>query len=196
MKRTYLIALLGAFLFCVPARAGAAPFTFTFDESGNGKISVNGAPETDLMGSLIADPSQAGNPLVLTWLLPSTVTPLGNGTVLVHEGSLTTDPLSDALRFTDSLGRLTGATADRMIFYSLAGGGALADTGLPSNVMSGTLADAFEINGKFTFIAGGPNVYNGASDGTLTAVPEPSSLLLLSGGIGLLIRNRRRLASE
>lgn len=189
MKRISLVSLVAAFLLCSPKGASAG-FIFTFDEFGNGRISVNGGPQTDLLGSLMADPSQTGNPLVLTWLLGPTVGTLGNGTVLVHEGSLLTDPLSDALRFTDSLGNLSGFTADRLIFYSLAGGGAPADTGLPSNVRTGALADAFETNGQFTFTATGPNVYNGTSDGTLTAVPEPSSLLLLGSGIGLLIRRR------
>jgi hypothetical protein len=198
MKRAQTILLLLIFLCGVPMTAHALPilpgdpFTFNFDEFGNGSISVNGGAFTSLSGSLLADPSQPGNPLVLTYILPASVTLVGAGTVQIHDGPLTTDPIGDALRFTNAAGALTGQVADRMIFYSLLGGGAPADTGLPSNLTAGNAAiPIFErANGAFTF--DGPNIYNGMAE-PLPTVPEPASVLLLGTGlIGAGVRRCRR----
>src|SRR5262249_32955462 len=93
MKRARTILLLLVFLCGVPMTASALPFTFNFDEFGNGSISVNGSAFTSLPGSLLADPSQPGNPLVLTYILPDSVSPVGAGTVPIHDGPLATDPI-------------------------------------------------------------------------------------------------------
>ena len=121
---------------------------------------------------------------MLTYFLPVAVTPVGNGTVQVLEP--VTGGLSDAIRFTDANGVLTGCTADRMIYYSdnTDGGTDLADTGFPANLTTGEQGGPVteigpEGNNHFQYVASGANVYNGVSD-----VPEPGTLFLL--GIGLI----------
>jgi hypothetical protein len=173
---------------------GSDPLTFNFDENGNGSINVNGGGFQNLPGSLLADPSNGGIP-ALTYLLPGAVTPVGNGDVRIFENAGLTI-LGDVLRFTDSQGRLTGITADRMIFYSLLGGGALADTGFPANLGTGAVGGPIVENadGTFQFVAGGPNIYNGISN---EGVPEPTSIALWSFvamGLGAAYR-RRKLAA-
>src|SRR5262249_39039905 len=150
--------------------APASAFTFTFDENGNGVF--NGSP---LIGSLQPDPSNGGA-VALTYFLPSGFTPVVTGTVRVLDPDGT---LSDAIRFTDSLGRVSGTlSGDRMLFYSKADDGDLADTGFPSNLTTGSQAvPVTEINGVFTYFAE-PNTYTGISD--RVRVPEPASLLLLA----------------
>jgi hypothetical protein len=181
-----VLSLVAAGVMLAVAPLAHAAFIFNFDENGNGSISINGGAFGSLAGSLIDDPSQAGVQLVLTYFLPAAVTPVGNGTVQVLEP--VTGGLSDAIRFTDANGLLTGGTADRMIFYSdnTDGGTDLADTGFPANLTSGAQGGPIfetgpEGNNTFQFVAGGPNIYNGVSD---ASVPEPGTLFLL--GIGLI----------
>jgi hypothetical protein len=154
------------------------PFVFNFDENGNGSISINGGPFTAISGTLQPDPTNAGT-RALTYLLPSSQTPVGNGDVLILESP---GVLSDVIRFTDASGNLTGGTADRMIYYSDVDDlatemGALADTGFPSNVdLSAISVDETGPEGANRFTYGFPDVYNGISD---RAVPEPSSAIML-----------------
>jgi hypothetical protein len=160
----------------------ADPVTFNFDERGNGSISINGGPIQALNGTLLPDPSNGGKP-ALTFLLPGAAGPAGNGDVRIFEDVGQTI-LGDVLRFTDAAGNLSGATADRMIFYSALGGGLLADTGFPANLGAGQLANPVieRADGTFQYRADATNVYTVVSE----VVPEPSTLALLTlGGIAL-----------
>ena len=182
----FSVVLLGVSAYGAPAL-----FTFDFDENGAGSVDLrNGAGFISLQGQLMPDPTQAGDPMVLTYLLPDLVV---NGDVRIGDNASQTI-LSDVLRFTDANGDLTGRTADRMIFYSADGPGGpdLADTGLPSTLFPED--DGFgpveSANGSFTWAPGGPtdDVFNGVSE-----VPEPGTLALLGlGGGALLCAARRR----
>jgi hypothetical protein len=125
-----------------------------------------------------------GGSLALTYFLPASQVPVGNGDVLIYESS---DILSDVIRFTDADGNLTGATADRMIYYSdvnesAAEVASLADTGFPSNVdLSAISVDETGPEGSNGFTYGFPNVYNGASD--VPGVPEPGSAMMLTSAL-------------
>ncbi len=172
-----------------PMIGSGDPFNITFDENGNGSISVNGGPVQPLQGSLMPDPTNGGVP-ALTYLLPQ---PIVTGTLLIYEDAGKTI-LGDALRFTDAAGTISGASGAgvRMIFYSALGGGMLADTGFPANILTGgpTASIVENADGTFNYLPGGvgDNQYHGVSQEVSPAVPvpEPSSLALLSlGGVAL-----------
>jgi hypothetical protein len=172
-----LFALLFTAAFLArPVNAGTIPgsgdpFVLNFDENGNGTVSVNGGPIQTLNGALLPDPSNGGIP-ALTFLLPTEVT---IGDVAIREGA--GGPIGDLLRFTGAQGSQS-EFGDRMIFYSLTGGGALADTGFPANAFLGNVGATEDANGRFLFSAGiNDNQYNGLS---AEGVPEPSSLALFA----------------
>ena len=183
-------------LFVAGLSATGNPFTFNFDENGNGQIDPrDGSGFTNNPGFLAPDPTQAGNPLVLTFMV-NINGPVNNGDVRVWEDFFD-GTLSDVMRFTDAQGNLGGTSADRMIFYSdlpeVGEVASLADTGIPAVLFAqedfgGAVEEGTEGNNGFTFAPfnDNSNVYNGISD-----VPEPSTVTLGVLGVGLLVSFRR-----
>ena len=191
------VVLLG---LSVLGNSAHATFLLQFDENGNGTIQLSGGAPTPIFGTMQNDPSSTLG-LVLTYFLPQ---PVVSGTILIPEtaGGAT----GDAIRFTDNTGAfgasITGA-GTRMIFYSLAGTD-LADTGLPSNILSGSVTTGpAEVNGIFDYRPGGVafptnNEYIGISDGSapVRGVPEPISLAVFGAGLAMLgVMRRKRKAS-
>jgi hypothetical protein len=132
MRRVWLSGLMAVALLSIMAVPVLAQgFTLEFDENGNGLL--NGAP---LAGSMLPNPSNDGGGLALTYIFGPIVGIVGNGDVLVYDDFIG-GTLSDAIRFTDDAGNLSGFSADRLIFYSDLGGSDLADTGFPANLGSG-----------------------------------------------------------
>lgn len=182
-----------------------------FDENGNGTIALNGGPTTPLIGRLAVDPSNPGGTMVLTYMLPQ---PVFTGTVEILDPG---GAISDALRFTDAAGTISGVptgAGPEMIYYSNATPDPgdltqLADTGFPSNM--GLPPDNLSIGpteivgpagSRFDYRPGGVSVpypgnneYIGVSDVAVTVtVPEPVSWALLGSGIAMmgLAKRRRR----
>ncbi|MGA3163190.1 MAG: hypothetical protein ABSD77_03190 [Verrucomicrobiota bacterium] len=195
--KTCRLLKLAAVVLCgiavYQARAQSSFFTLYFDENGNGSWSpgslvistgpgINADP-----GQLLPDPSQPGNPLVLTYLLP--LVPgdtVFSGDIRIWDPVGIAPVLSDAIRFTNANGNLNGTQeADRMIFYSADSLGSLADRGIPVNLTPNDGGGIYEnANGGFEWDPAGAenNVYIGLSD-----VPEPTSfsLMILGGVAGL-----------
>jgi len=174
---------IGAAVALLLALGGSAnALTITFDESGNGIL--DGVPIT---GILSPDPSVAGHPLALIYNLGE---PVGVGDVGVLEfGSNPAAPeISDWLRFTDANGDIIGASGNLLIFYSACAEvcSALADTGFPSNIGTGTTGGPVieSADGTFQFIAGF-NTYNGISDEEVSVRTVPEPLTLSMFGVGL-----------
>jgi hypothetical protein len=154
------------------------PFTFDFDNLGNGLLDINGTGFVLNDGVMAPDPTQAGNPLELTYYLPG---PVVNGDIRIW-GDVNETDLIGVLAFTDPDGDLTGQTGDRMIFYS-------ADTGIPASLVPNDGGGIVAVNDVFQWAPGGPgdNVYNG-----VFAVPEPSILVLSGLGAGIFLFAARR----
>jgi hypothetical protein len=193
MKARFVVGLLVAGLFGIAVASSSAgvvgmspgSFTFTFDENGNGSLVIAGGATFVVPGVLLADPTNPGT-VALTYDfshlgLPGGELPLGNGDLGVLEPGSRFP--SDGIRFTDANGTLTGATADRMIFYSDApqdpADTDLADTGLPTNFNPGTTVGEDPASGLFQYGNGTtlPNIYLGHSD---TEIPEPCALIVWS----------------
>ncbi len=192
LKSVTRAALIGTLAFLVAPNAHAQ-FTFTFDENGYGLYN-NGSVHV-ITGTMLADPTNPGFN-VLTYNLSAFQTGIGCGTVLVLNEDGTT--VSDAIRFTNAAGVMSGSYGDRMLYYSADGGTDLADTGLPANLRLGNPGSVIESNGSFVFHAFGPNDYYGTSgDGVPppTHTPEPGTLALIVGSMvagGTIAKRRRR----
>ena len=203
LKTCRLIGLTAAVLCSFAAFQARAVqpnfFTLNFDENGNATYTTTDGGSGTIAGQMVADPTQAGHPLVLTYMLPV----VAGDTVISGDIRILDDPartiLSDVISFTDEAGDLNGiAEADRMIFYSADHTGALADTGIPGTLFptDGGIGAIENANGSFTWAPGAPlvnNVYNGLSD---VPVPEPTTviagaLLLLPFGASTLRMLRR-----
>ena len=201
MKTIRLFGLTAAVLCAIAAfQARAQFFTIYFDENGNGSwvpASVPGWPPpagtlNPGFGSMQADPTQAGNPLRLTYMLPvgqigsggQPIGPVLSGDVVVWEDYVG-GTISDVLRFTNPNGVLDGNyDATEMIYYSDVGDADLADTGFPTSFYyeNDIIEQGIEGFNGIDWEPGGPanNIYIGISD-----VPEPTSLGLMTLG-GLL----------
>jgi hypothetical protein len=186
-----LIVMLAALFSAQQATAGVS--AITFDENGNYDSFFTGS-------GMSPDPTGGINGNVLIFTLPAPV--LGGDIRIWEEGSNNT-VLSDVLRFyfIDPNGQANFSTtsdlADHMIFYSdnADGAEALADTGLPGNLLTvfqdggGAPEYINPATGNTEFLYAG--FYHGISDYG-TPIPEPSTFLLLGAGLAGLGIIRRR----
>jgi PEP-CTERM motif len=159
------------------------PATVTVDESGSGTL-MTFVGSFPLTGTPAADPGPGGQPAALTYSLlgpPSLVA----GDVMLFDVSLS---LSDVIRFNPA-GTGSSTYPASLVFYSLAGGTDLADTGFPSASYSNTLSLSESTSGPtmYTptstepgFIAGFSVTYVIDSP---SVVPEPSTMSMLLLGI-------------
>lgn len=181
--RAAALGLLAA-LWLAPA-AQAAPVLFsTFTGSGNAVVFDTTTGEGGWVGSVVQDPD------------PAVTDPLDLVSVVLFQFDPLTQLLSGSFTFTRSNdlgatlhGLVTGSTSDGNVF---ANGGQLAlDYTIQGG--SGDLAGYSGFGLSFLQIdpAGLPDNYSEAGLLVLS-VPEPGTLPLLAGALGLLVTLRRR----
>jgi hypothetical protein len=165
--------------------------TFTSSVSGNGSLAF----------LMAADPGPGGLALALTFRLGSPPA-LVAGDVFLFELGATTP--SDIIRFNPSGTGSAGYPAS-LVFYSLLGGGLLADTGFPTSSYTNNLNITEGLTGLATYVptAGQPGfvtgfavTYNFTSSAAIGAVPESGSNALLLGLALAGIFGAQRLLTE
>lgn len=196
MQKLRSIALiLAAGFLCTSAKAAAiGNALITVDEGGNGSLRFQQGQARNMPGVLAVDPGPGGLSAALTYDL---LGPPG----LVAGDVVLTDPStaqSDLVRFNPANAN-TGYTAS-LVLYSIAGGGLLADTGLPTGRYTNLLTFAeitlpsgsigFEYiptSNQPGFVSGYITTYDIISD----SVPEPGTLSFTVAAGGLLMAARR-----
>src|SRR5205085_8168792 len=129
-----------AVLFALAASANtlrAVPSlpTFSFHENGQGKLELPIGVVIPFPGTLTTDPGPGGLLSALASTAHPQVNPLVVGDVVLLDAS---GHVSDILRFDEATSSASGLT-QLIFFYSNDHGGPLADTGLPSLMLSNTI---------------------------------------------------------
>jgi hypothetical protein len=170
--------------------ASPDPFRLTFDEKGNGFYQIFNEA-TGQYGPAINDPGVV-DPLTgfLTYRLPMFVVP---GAVLISGG--VNDPADSTLSgFSDRIFFFDDATSGLMQYMSFRGPGEVGDladvTTFPIDTTLVVTETGLEGDNSFTYPNGGDpaaaNIFVGVSDGSINAVPEPSTITHLAIGTAFL----------
>jgi PEP-CTERM motif len=188
-KRFLVSAVLAATVSSSAFAGSSAPgtggdfFRLWFDESGNGKYSVDGGPITPDRGFVWNDPTNPSLNGFWTYALPQG--PVGTGDVFVNGGDEGSG-FSDGLRFFN-----VGNNA-YMQFYSSGSDSFVDSFGVPSDfnyLTSNITTESSDARESFCWLcAPGNNQYFGIS-----GVPEPSTWAMMAIGFaGLAFAGYRR----
>ncbi len=189
------VALALTVALVAEAHAGALPVqSVSLDEAGNGSITFNNNATFALPSSMAADPGPGGRASALTYFLSFSVTA---GDLFLTDAS----GISDVIRF--NVNPNTFVTS--LVFYSLAGGSALADTGFPSAFYANRFTLPENLFGATSYTPGpGQPGFIGGNSIPATyfitspaAVPEgSSSICLLAAAVVALLVVRLRLGTN
>ena len=191
-----------AVLFALAASANtlrAVPSlpTFSFHENGQGKLELPIGVVIPFPGALTTDPGPGGLLSALAFTAHPQVNPLVVGDVVLLDAS---GHVSDILRFDEATSSASGLT--RLIFfYSNDHGVLLADTGLPSLMLSNTVTIQENPSGPTIYIpaAGQPGLSTDSPLGDsfrIFSTPDTGSTLLMLGAAiaGFVFLRRKMLA--
>jgi hypothetical protein len=195
MKRFLLGGLLSAFL--LSSAHAQFSITITLDENGHGNFTNTNGFSSVLPFALQADPGPGGLAAALTYGLLNPPGLTAGDLILLEPG--TNGLVSDIVRFNPS--ETIAGTIGALVFYSDktdAGDTDLADTGFPTALYTNDVSQTEvgpEGNNGFSYTptsgqpgfvtgAGGPVTYVIKSD--VSAVPEPSSILLMVTVVGIV----------
>ncbi len=175
-----------AVLFALAASANtlrAVPSlpTFSFHENGQGTLELPIGVVIPFPGALTTDPGPGGLLSALAFTAHPLVNPLVVGDVVLLDAS---GHVSDILRF-DPATSSAGLT-QLIFFYSNDHGGLLADTGLPSLMLSNTITIQENPSGPtiYTPVAGQPGLSTDSPLGDsfrIFSTPDTGSTLLMLG---------------
>jgi hypothetical protein len=177
-----------AVLFALAASANtlrAVPSipTFSFHENGQGKLELPNGVVIPFPGALTADPGPGGLLSALAFTAHPLVNPLVVGDVVLLDAS---GHVSDILRFDPATSDASGLLTQLIFFYSNDHGGLLADTGLPSSMLSNTFTIQENPSGPTIYIPaeGQPGLSTDSPLGDsfrIFSTPDTGSTLLMLG---------------
>ncbi len=173
--------------------------TFSFHENGQGQLELPNGFIVPFLGMLTADPGPGGLSSALAFTAHPQVNPLVVGDVVLLDAS---GHVSDILRFDSATSSASGLT-QLIFFYSNDNGGLLADTGLPSLMLSNTVTIQENPSGPtiYTPAAGQPGLSSDTPLGDsfrIFSTPDTgSTLLMLSAAVfGLAVVRRKMLSAR
>ncbi len=180
--------LATSLLFCIAApHAFPLEVTITLHEDGAGTIQNNLGNVSPLFHSITSDPGPGGLSNALTFDLFNPPGLIAGDLVLLDA----TGVISDIIRFNPA-GTGSPSYLGSAVFYSLAGGGELADMGFPTSLYANDLRVTENLRGSTTYTPslGEPGYVAGSmslvsyvifSAESGSAVPEGGSSALLMG---------------
>src|SRR5206468_8911182 len=156
--------------------------TFSFHENGQGKLELPNGFVIPFHGALTTDPRPVGLLSALAFTAHPLVNPFPVGDVVLLDAS---GHVSDILRFDPETSPAPGAP-QLIFFYSNDHAGRLADTGLPSLMLSNTVTIQENPSGPtiYTPIAGQPGFSTDSPLGDsfrIFSTPDTGSTLLMLG---------------
>ena len=200
-----ILLVLAALSFMASARGGGAPFSidFTVHEDGMGTFSDSSGTNGPLPSAQQADPGPGGRSNALTFGLLAPPALMAGDLLLLDP---VTNQISDVIRFNPmEAAPAPDGRLGTLVFYSLAGGGMLADTGFPSLLYANNFSLIENTLGAtlYTPTAGQPGFIAGTSAAVtyhifseelaVSGVPETgSSLTLMSLALLVVIPFSRR----